>query len=70
MTRNEFIKQLVEDPENPGELLLDLGEDSDVQHIKGSFGRKRYPLPQQLPQLNFLNNPCHKIFVYNSVDYM
>lgn len=27
MTRNEFIRKLVEDPENPGELLLDLGED-------------------------------------------
>jgi hypothetical protein len=31
MTREQFIKKIIEDPENPGELLLDLGEDLCAQ---------------------------------------
>lgn len=31
MTREEFIRKIIQDPENPDELLLDLGEDLCAQ---------------------------------------
>jgi hypothetical protein len=31
MTREQFIRKIIQDPENPDELLLDLGEDLCAQ---------------------------------------